>query len=99
MGFFPCKDSSNQGTRHSRGQAKPGWTYRLLHAYRPLASPVRYHGEIVGLWCRCFCPAYTHEANGPMGTVDFLVCDSLNHLQHPYQLVFYFGKNSKIFFF
>ena len=95
---FPC-------TNIRGGQAKLGWTRRLLHARRPLlprwplASPVRYRGGIVGLWCRCSCPAYVYEANRPMGTVSFLVCDSLNHLQHPYQWVFYFGKNSKIFFF
>ena len=49
--------------------------------------PVGYHGGVVGLWCHCFCPSvYAHKADGPIGTVGFLVWDALNNLQEdPYQ--------------
>ena len=53
-----------------------------------MEAPIGYRGGVVGLWCHCFCPSiYAYEANGPIGTVDFLVCHTLNHLQeHPYWL-------------
>ena len=49
--------------------------------------PVGYHGGVVSLWCRFFCPSvYAHEAHGSIGTVGLLVCRTLNLLQeHPYQ--------------